>query len=38
MKNKNTFVNKTHKSAMKKSGFRLFLIILPLLALIFLFS
>lgn len=38
MKNKNTLVNKTHKSAMKKSGFRLFLIVLPLLALIFLFS
>ena len=38
MKNKNTFVNKTHKSAMKKSGFRLFLIVLPLLALAFSFT
>ena len=38
MKNKNTLVNKTHKSAMKKSGFRLFLIVLPLLALAFSFT
>lgn len=38
MKNKNTLVNKTYKSAMKKSGFRLFLIVLPLLALAFSFT
>jgi len=37
-KNQNTLVNKSRKSAMKKSGFRLFLMILPLLALVFAFT
>ena len=37
-KNQNTLVGKSHKSAMKKSGFRLFLMIIPLLALVFMFS
>ena len=37
-KNQNTLVNKSRKSAMKKSGFRLFLMVLPLLALVFCFT
>ncbi len=38
MKNKNTLVYKSNKSAMKKSGFRLFLMVVPLLALVFAFT
>jgi len=37
-KNQNTLVNSSRKSAMRKSGFRLFLMILPLLALVFAFT